>query len=347
MTKRIWEFYKDDAGQHNEVDNIVNSCKSLYISLIKTSRKHPNPNIMIRAMKMIFNKYPKSGQTRTKVKNRICDFIFTLRIQSGIKTKMAPIFHPLHLFKLIMSLWTQKSNKNLRILLAKKQAALQAMICLITGRRWTDVTRIKWETMTNINTSLGTFIKFIIPVSKTNKVGHRIETITLKSNPEHPERCPVKMLLKYKYWVGQPTQGFVFPCQAPKTKWVIDPVNSNWSNYRCKGHWVNETKKECIGHTSSTLSFGYVHRWANTCKWAMLPTKHTFRRTCLVIAKHLGIKRKQINEGFGWVPHSDMIRHYTAEHDSVTPRAPAIAIAQQFEKKLPFQNLDELPFNLP
>ena len=347
MTKKILQFYNENAGQHNEIDNIFNACKNLYIHLIQNSRRHPNPNIMIRAMNFICNKYVKSGQIKTKTKKRICDYIFTLRIQSGIKTKMAPIFHPLQLFKLLNTLWEHRSNKNLRILLAKRQAALQAMICLITGRRWTDVTRIKWENMTHVNTALGHFVKFLIPVSKTNRIGNRIETITLKSNKKHPNRCPVLKLLKYRHWVGQPTNGFVFPCQAPHTKWVNDPVNSNLSNYRCKGHWINEIKHDCIGHTSSTLSFGYVHRWAIKCKWKILPTKHTFRRTCLIIAKHLGISRKQINEGFGWVPHSDMIRHYTAEHDSVTLRAPAIAIAHQFEKELPFQKLDEIPFSKP
>jgi len=347
MTRQILQFYKELAGQHNDVENIVNACKNLYIHMIQTSKRHPNPNIMLRAMNVICNKYNKSGQTKSNTKKRICDYIFTLRVQGGIKTKMAPIFHPLHLFKLIHSLWAHKSNKNLRILLAKRQAALQAMICLITGRRWTDVTRIKWDSMSHVTTSLGDFIKFLIPVSKTNKIGSRIETITLKRNEKHPDRCPIQMLLKYRHWVGQPTNGFVFTCQAPHTFWTEDPVNPDWSNYRCKGHWINEVRKDCIGHTSSTLSFGYIHRWAIRQNWKILPTKHTFRRTCLITAKHLGISRKQINEGFGWVPHSDMIRHYTAEHDSVTLRAPAIAIAQQFEREQPFLNLNEIPFSEP
>ena len=347
MTKQVLQFYKENAGKQKDIQNIVHACKKLYIYLIEHSKRHPNPNIMLRALNVICNKYEKSGQTRTKAKKIIYDYIFSLRVQSGVKTKMAPVFHPLHLFQLIHKLWTLRKNKNLRILLAKRQAALQAMICLITGRRWTDVTRIKWDNMTHVKTALGHFIKFLIPVSKTNRIGNRIETITPKRNTEHPERCPVKMLLKYKNWVGQPTNGFVFPCQAPNTKWVKDPINIEWSNYRCKGHWINDVKHECLGHTSSTLSFGYIHRWAEKCKWKTLPTKHTFRRTCLLIAKQLGISRKQINEGFGWVPHSDMIRHYTAEHDSVTPRAPAIAIAQQFEKAIPFETLNELPFSMP
>ena len=160
MNKQVLNFYDENAGQQNEIDNIVNACKKLYIHLINNSKRHPNPNIMLRAMNFICNKYAKSVQTKSKAKKRICDYIFTLRVQSGIKTKMAPIFQPLHLFNLINKLWAHKSNKDLRILLAKRQAALQVMICLITGRRWTDVTRIKWDNISFVNTTLSHFVKF-------------------------------------------------------------------------------------------------------------------------------------------------------------------------------------------
>lgn len=315
--------------------------------MMNQGNKQPSPNIMLRALKTICKKYTKSSQTITVAKKLITEHIFAIRIQSSSKTKMAPIFHPIKLLELIISLWKHKQNKNMRILLAKRQAALQAMICLMTGRRWTDITRIKWETMVEIKTSLGRFIKFLIPVSKSNRLGHRIETITLKQNREQPQYCPIKMIEKYNYWAGQPIKGFVFPCQAPKTKWIKDPINSDWSSYRCNGHWINEKRSTCLGHTSSTQSFGYVHRWAKKCKWKTIPTKHTFRRTCLVTAKQLGLARKQINEGFGWVPNSDMIRHYTAEYDSVTMQAPAIAIATQFELTKPFKCLEKLPFIQP
>ena len=311
--------------------------------MVRNDKKPPSPNIMLRALSAICNKYSKSSQTKKLAKKYLIDYIFSLRIQSSTRTKMAPIFHPIKLLGLIMPLWRYKT-KCMRILLAKRQAALQAIICLITGRRWADITRIKWETMTEIKTSLGHFIKFLIPVSKSNRIGSRIETITLKRNDEQKQYCPVRMIKKYFYWAGQPTNGFVFPCRAPNTQWIDDPVNSAWSSYRCKGHWINERKHSCLGQTSSTLSFGYIHRRAEKCKWKTLPTMHTFRRTCLLIAKQLGLARKQINEGFGWVPNSDMIRHYTAEYDSVTMRAPAVAIAKQFEQTKPFKCLDTLPF---
>ena len=347
MTKKIFKFYTNEAGQLNDTQKIVNSCKKLYIFMVNHGKKPPSPNVMLRALNAICNKYPKSSQTRKLAKKIITDQIFSIRIQSSAKTKMAPIFHPIKLLELIMPLWKYKSKGSQRILLAKRQAALQAMICLMTGRRWADITRIKWETMTEIKTSLGHFIKFLIPVSKSNRIGSRIETITLKRNDEQTRFCPIKMIQSYHYWAGQPTNGFVFPCRAPNTKWIIDPINNDWSSYRCKGHWVNERKITCLGQTSSTSSFRFIHRWAIKNKWKILPTMHTFRRTCLITAKQLGLARKQINEGFGWVPNSDMIRHYTAEYDSVTMKAPAIAIATQFEQSKPFQCLDTLPFIQP
>ena len=346
MIKQILQYYQT-AGQQNETEKIITACKQLYIAKIQATKKPPSPNIMLRAMTKLCKYLNVNGQTKLKVKTKLKNYIFSLRIQGSNKTKMAPIFHPQKLLELIMTLWQSHSNNDLRLRLAKKQTALQAMMCLMTGRRWSDITRIKWDTQESIVTKNGHFIKFLIPVSKSNQIGNRVETITLKQNKQNPTICPIHMLEKYHYWVGQPTNGFVFSCLAPKRTWVEDPINPNWSTYRCKGHWSNETKHECLGNTSSTLSFGYLHRWAKTQKWKILPTKHTFRRTCLVTVKTLGISRKLINEGFGWVPHSDMIRHYTAEQDSVSLNHPAVAIATQLEKKRAFKCLENISFLQP
>ena len=345
MIKELMKLYNDNAGQRNEKERIVTTCQRFYIQKKKAKKKSPSPDMMLRAMRTLCNHLDTPKSLKLKVKKQLHSYIFDLKIQNSKETKMAPIFHPSKLLTLIRSLWTYNKNDNNRIKLAKKQAALQAMICLMTGRRWTDITRIKWDTKKEINNQNGHFVKFLIPVSKSNKTGNRIETITLKANNNQPDTCPIKMLEKYHYWVGQPTNGFVFQCLAPKRQWILDPIDDSWSTYRCKGHWHNEQKQACLGQTSSSQSFGYIHRWAKANKWETLPTKHSFRRTCLIIVKQLGISRKQINEGFGWVPHSDMIRHYTAEQDSITIQHPAIAIATQFEQKSAFDCLKHIEFS--
>ena len=345
MKWSILDYYKPTACKLNNCKEIVDACLKCYINAVQNTAKMPNPNVMLTYAKTIFNKFQQSSTTKTKVKNQLKNEIFNIRIQGGLKTKIAPIFHPLKLWDLIRAMWYQKIQKDPRIALAKKQAAVQAIICLITGRRWTDVTRIKWDNMTIIHNSVGTFLKFYIPVSKTNMIGARIESITLKKLDMKP--CPVNMINKLKFWAGNPTNGFVFQCLAPKKIWTKDPINYNWSNYRCKGHWCNTKRQACLGHTSSVQSFGYLHRWAKKQKWKILPTKHTFRRTGLLVSKHLGITRDQINEGFGWVAHSDMIRHYTAEHDSVTLRAPAVAIASYLEQPKKHACLSDIPFLNP
>ena len=345
MKISIMDFYHPTACKLNDCDLIVDACLQCYTTAVHNTAKMPNPNVLLTYAKSIFNRFQQSGTTQNAVKNRLKSEIFNIRIQGGLKTKIAPIFHPLKLWDLIKSLWYHKSNKNTRIALAKKQAAVQAMICLITGRRWTDVTRIKWDNMTKITNSVGTFIKFYIPVSKTNMIGARIESITIKKLDTKP--CPVQMILKLKQWAGNPTNGFVFQCLASKKNWIEDPINYHWSGYRCKGHWCNARRHACLGHTSSVQSFGYLHRWAKHNKWKNLPTKHTFRRTGLLVSKQLGISRDQINEGFGWVAHSDMIRHYTAEQDSVTLKAPAVAIASYLETPNKHACLNDIPFIQP
>lgn len=331
--------------RQSENINIVQEAKRYYLDRMKNG-KNINPNTMLKICNLFSKTLNIPGREKTKAKNKIKNLIFEIRIQSNRKTKMAPIFHPKDILELIRKIWQHNRNKNTKLLLAKKQAATQAMICLMTGRRWADVTRIKWDTLEYIKIKNEEFIKFLIPVSKTNQIGTRIESITLRKSKTDTYLCPVKMILELKTWVGQPTNGFVFKCLAPNTKWIEDEINPKWSSYRCKGHWTSEEKHNCLGQTSCTHSFGYVHRYArNRLKWKTLPTMHTFRRTCLIIAKQLGIKRDQINEGFGWVPQSDMIRHYTADHDSTTKKAPAVAIANELDNTNPFKCVKNVRFN--
>ena len=346
MMKHIHNYIKEVIGKSNK-PNIVQICKQYYINkVIKEQKIKLNPKIMLTVLNLLSKHIHIPGRDKLIAQTKLKNIIFNIKIQSSQKTKMAPIFHPKVLLNLITQLWYYRKNKNTKILLAKRQAALQAMLCLVTGRRWVDITRIKWDTMQYVHTPTDTFIKFLIPVSKTNQTGTRIETINLRQNKTDKQLCPVNMIQKLKTWVGQPTNGFVFKCLAPNTKWVDDELNPDWSSYRCKGHWNSDEKTECLGQTSTTHSFGYIHRFAQKKKWKTLPTKHTFRRTCLIIAKQLKISREQINEGFGWVPQSDMIRHYTADHDSTTLNAPAVAIAHEFDKKHPFTCVNNVNFNI-
>ena len=344
MNRNMDLYIKQMIGQSKDID-IVYHCKQFYLQRMeKRKNKVINPNLMLKMFYKLTKLLNIPGREMTKIKTKIKNLIFDIRIQGSLKTKMAPIFHPSHLIHLITKLWYHRRNSNSKLLLAKRQAAMQAMICLVTGRRWADVTRIKWDTMECIKTKDNYFIKFLLPVSKTNQIGARIEYINLRQNKTSKFLCPVQMILKLKYWVGQPSKGFVFKCLAPNTKWVKDDINTDWSSYRCNGHWNSEEKHTCLGQTSSTHSFGYVHRFAKRLKWKKLPTKHSFRRTCLIIAKQLKISRAQINEGFGWVPHSDMIRHYTADHESTTLNAPAVAIATEFDKNHPFHCVNNVKF---
>ena len=338
---KISKYIQHMIGQSK--NDPVYICQQYYLDKVQ-QKPNLNPNIMLTVLNKLSLSLKLPGREKHKIRNQIKNIIFNIRIQSNHKTKMAPIFHPENLIKLIKKLWTCSKNKSIPLLLAKRQAALQALICLVTGRRWTDVTRIKWDTMESIITPKDHFIKFLIPVSKTNQIGTRIETITLRQHKYRKDICPINMILQLKTWVGQPTNGFVFKCLAPNTKWTIDPINKLWSSYRCKGHWGQDDKQPCLGHTSSTHSFGYLKRFAKRLQWKTLPTKHTFRRTCLIIAKQLDIDRAQINEGFGWVPQSDMIRHYTADHDSTTIKAPAVAISYELDKPNPFKCVNTVQF---
>ena len=221
-----------------------------------------------------------------------------------------------------------------------------SMICFLTGRRWVDVTRLRWDTLESYTTTLGKFYKFYLPSSKTNIRGARIECITLREIRSDQVVGPIEMLKLIRFWQGDPSKGFVFPCIHNKATFVIDPIWEPWSSYRCKGHWVNKTKAECVGQINGNVTIGVLQRFALKLGWDTVPTKHTFRRLATLLHKRQGFSREQINELMGWVPGSNMPVHYAAAQDSLLPTAPANIYALELEKDNPFDTFNDIQFKL-
>ena len=154
------------------------------------------------------------------------------------------------------------------------------------------------------------------------------------------------MLESIRYWRGNPSQGFVFPCVSKEAEFVKDSIWEPWSSYRCKGHWVNKIKMECLGQIDGNNSIGILQRFAKAKGWKTVPSKHTFRRLVTLLYRRQGLTREQINELMGWVPSSNMPTHYAAERDSILESAPANVFATELESSDPFSNYKDIQFEL-
>ena len=219
-----------------------------------------------------------------------------------------------------------------------------AMICLVTGRRWVDIARLKWDCLESYTTNLGLFYKFHLPTSKTNIRGNRLESVTLRQVKSPTVIGPIRMLKMIHFWQGYPSKGFVFPCINKDAVFTIDPLWKSWSSYRCNGHWVNKKKEECIGQIDGNKTIGVLQRFARKNGWKSVPTKHTFRRVVTLLHKRQGYTREEINELMGWVPSSNMPVHYAAGQDSLMKTAPANVYANELEQVDPFKKYSDIQF---
>ena len=284
--------------------------------------------------------------TKKSLKTKIDRKIFNIRIMDNQRPKLARTYHPIELVNLIQNQWKRPISADIKTSIVRKYSAAMAMICLVTGRRWIDITRIRWESLESYTTLLGLFYKFYIPASKANIRGDRVESITLRHVKSEKYVGAIEMLNQIRIWQGNPAKGFVFPCVHKAIKFTMDTTWKSWSSYRCSGHWIGINKNDCLGQIDGKVTIGSLQRLARKLGWPTVPTKHTFRRLATLLHKRQGFSRDQINEIMGWVPESNMAVRYTATQDSLLPTAPANVYANELEKDQPFKEYENIQFNL-
>lgn len=294
----------------------------------------------------IFSWSKCNEKLKKNVKNQIDQKIMNIRLLSNQRTKPARTYPPGKLLDLIQRQWDRPIRGEGHKAVIRKYSATMALICFLTGRRWVDVTRIRWDNLESLTTHLGTFYKFYIPASKTNIRGARIECITIKAFKSEFRMCPIQMLNHIRFWQGNPSKGFVFRCVHKHKKFVVDPIWEPWSGYRCNGHWVNKKKVECLGQVNGNVTIGALQRFATKIGWNTVPSKHTFRRLVTLLHKRQGYTKEQINEAMGWVPDSNMAVHYAAGQDSLLETAPANTFASELMEKRPFHKFKDIQFEL-
>lgn len=342
--KLKWKNYL--SSKTISVDNIVNFILTEYHLATIDSDKPKHSKFLLDLFQDICKWSKLTDAKRKKVKSAIERKIMNIRILSNQRTKPARTYHPQKLLKLIQANWLRPVQGQGIKAICRKYTSAMAMICFVTGRRWIDITRLKWDCLESYTTKLGLFYKFHLPTSKTNIRGHRLESVTLRQVKSTNVIGPIKMIKMIHFWQGYPSKGFVFPCVSSKIKFVIDPIWKPWSSYRCQGHWVNKTRVECLGQINGVTTIGVLQRFATASGWKTVPSRHTFRRLVTLLHKREGFSREQINELMGWVPTSNMPIHYAAGQESLLKTAPANIYANELERDKPFQKYEDILFEV-
>ena len=324
------------------VKNILDFCQEEYENLARIKGDLYVSNYLDTLARQVCKALHLSNTFRDKVLRSLYPIALSYRVRAGMECNKAPIFHPKKHFELIKHLWFTK-RPSVEKTFARKTAAMQAILCLHSFRRWIDVSRIRWEHCQRIEKQGRLFYKFNLSASKTNTRGQRNEYITIQRN--NSDCCPVAMLHEYWRIRGCPRTGFIFPCLNENKVFCRNSLFQTWDAYVCKGHSKNrEGKIPCLGEVNGKTSFGYYERAAtNTLKWEVKPHSHSFRRLGIVVANKLGVPRDRITEFFGWKNTSEMPSHYLQEELASTSQGLAWKFSDALSDNL--QCLNDVSFS--
>ena len=304
--------------QKNEptVDNIVRLAKFAYEKQCALHNRLLATDYFLRIIKTIAKHLKMKDVELQSLQFKLYDVIKSYRVRGGQSVRVAGLKDPLKIRILIKDLWFRTISKAIRPkplsyqkILLRRITAIQTLLVSVTGRRWIDITRLRWEFAEIIHLRHATVIKIGIFISKPNKKGRRNESITLVK--DNTELCPVKLLLKYWTLMGKPKTGWIFPCIHKNRVFKPNRFCPDWSDWCCvPGHRRGGKKIECLGNINGDVTEGMMKRAAKLVGFLEPPTKHTFRRILVVMATKLGMDRERICEHFGWNYDSHMISHY-------------------------------------
>ena len=281
---------------------------------------------------------------KTLVKNNTFDVFMSYRLKSNASVEHAPSVDPVKLRQTIRTLfYQQKSDKGRRLsheaLFKNKISALHALLCSVTGRRWVDISRIRWETLIIRRTKDRIKFKFALPGSKANAKGKRNEGVSLVQ--DFSDLCPIRLIVIYWIITGKQKFGFVFPCIHKKAVFTADIVDT-WESFRCKGHKAGTKTRPCLGQVNGDTTWKTFRTAAIDAGCKVVPKRNTFRRLGCLIAHKFGLTRDQITTTFGWRFDSVMPNHYLQDELSLDQNAFATKLAESIQNDPDFSFLDDI-----
>ena len=328
-------------------DNIFACIKLLYEYHIFRKQTILSSGFLQKIINEVLKVVQPSTTVKTSVKNNLFDIFMSYRLKSNASVAHAPTVDPVKLRKAIHNLFYEdRSKKGIFYSHEKvhknRLSALHALLCSITGRRWVDISRIRWETLAVLRFKGRVKFKFALPGSKANSKGKRNEGVSLVQ--DFSDLCPIKLTIIHWIIMGRPKFGFVFPCIHKKAVYTTDVVDT-WESYRCKGHRSGTKVRPCLGQINGNTTWGAYKIAAKEAGCKTVPGRNTFRRLGCIMAHKFGLTRDQITTTFGWRFDSVMPNHYLQDELSLDQNAFATKLAESIQKDPNFSFLDDILLN--
>ena len=325
-------------------DNIFSCAKLLYEYHNFKSQNILSTGFLQKILTEVLTVTKASAALKTLVKNNTFDVFMSYRLKSNASVEHAPSVDPTKLRQTIRNLfYNQLSNKGRKIsheaIFKNKISAIHALLCSVTGRRWIDISRIRWESLIIRRNKDRIKFKFALPGSKANSKGKRNEGVSLVQ--DFSDLCPIRLIVIFWIITGRQKFGFVFPCIHKKVEFITDSVDT-WESFRCKGHRAGKKTRPCLGQVNGDTTWKNFRSAAIDAGCKILPKRNTFRRLGCLIAHKFGLTRDQITTTFGWRFDSVMPNHYLQDELSLDQNAFATRLAESIQKDPEFSFLDDI-----
>ena len=325
-------------------DNIFACTKLLYEYHNFKSQTILSTGFLQKILNEVLTVTKASVALKTSVKNNTFDVFMSYRLKSNALVEHAPSVDPVKLRRTIRNLFYQQKSKMGRNLshnaiFKNKISAIHALLCSVTGRRWVDISRIRWETLKIRRAKDRIKFKFALPGSKANSKGKRNEGVSLVQ--DFSDLCPIRLIVIFWIITGKQKFGFVFPCIHKKVQFTTDSVDT-WESFRCKGHKAGSKIRPCLGQVNGDTTWKAFRTAAIEAGCEVVPKRNTFRRLGCLIAHKFGLTRDQITTTFGWRFDSVMPNHYLQDELSLDQNAFATKLAESIQKDPEFSFLDDI-----
>ena len=339
----ILKFFKERPVT---VQNVITCATTIYEFRNYEVQIILSTNYLEKIVNEVLTVVKASVAIRKSVHNSLFDIFMSYRIKNNSEVAHAPSVDPVKMREAIRGLFFVRHTKrkvvfSLEKLLRNKISALHALFCSVTGRRWVDITRLRWETMRIKNAPDRMKIKFHLPGSKANPKGKRNEGVSLVQ--DFSDLCPIALLIEYWILMGRPKFGFIFPCLHKNVTFVTDCVDT-WESYRCKGHRSGSKMRPCLGQLNGETSWGTFRNAAKQAGCKVIPNRNSFRRLGCIIAHKFGLNRDQITNTFGWRFDSVMPNHYLQDQLALDDDGFATKLAKSIQKDPNFKFMRDLEF---
>ena len=168
------------------VDNIIKLAMHVYETESSKNKRLLSTDYFVKIVKAVAVHLRLDTVQLQSIQFKLYDTIKSYRIRGGQTVRVAALKTPNQIRNLIRELWFKTKSSAVRPrpyihskMVLRRMTAIQTLIVSVTGRRWIDITRLRWEFAKIIHLKHATVIKIGIFISKPNKKGRRNESITL------------------------------------------------------------------------------------------------------------------------------------------------------------------------